>query len=89
MKTVKKKLRKTRNIMLFLACGMVILYTVANVLFGVLNVRYDTVFQFDPTQTTEWFSFWKWVVVSGGGITIAKTLKGNTNSDEEEKDGVV
>ena len=41
MKTVKKKLRKTRNIMLFLACGMVILYTVANVLFGVLNVRYE------------------------------------------------
>lgn len=38
----------------------------------------------DGTLTSEVFDFLKWLVVSGGAITIAKTIKGNTNSDSDE-----
>ena len=38
----------------------------------------------DSTLTIEVFGFLKWLVVSGGMITIAKTIKGKTNSDVDE-----
>ena len=82
---MKNKLKKTRNITLFMAIAMVILYTVTNAVFGFLGMKYSTVFYFDPTQTTEWFEFWKWVVISCGGITVAKTLKGSDYSSEESE----
>ena len=77
-------MKKTRNIMLLIAIFAVMAYTVANCLFGILNAHYNTVFQFDATQTSEWFEFWKWVVISGATITVAKTVKGSTNSDDDE-----
>ena len=75
---------KTRKTVLYTAIVMCVLYTVCNCLFGILNVRYGTVFSFDSTLTAEWFEFWKWVVISGGSITVAKVMKGNTNSDSDE-----
>lgn len=81
---MRKKMSKTRNIALFTAMGMVVIYTIANCVFGWLNTQNGMVFQFDATQTSEWFEFWKWVVITGGSITVAKTVKGKTNSDKDE-----
>lgn len=75
---------KTRKTVLYMAIVMCVLYTVCNCLFGIFNTQYGMVFSFDSTLTTEWFEFWKWVVISGGSITIAKVMKGNTNSDGDE-----
>lgn len=75
---------KTRKTVLYTAIVMCVLYTVCNCLFGVLNAQYGMVFSFDSTLTAEWFEFWKWVVISGGSITVAKVMKGNTNSDSDE-----
>jgi hypothetical protein len=75
---------KTRKTVLYTAIVMCVLYTACNCLFGIVNAQYGTVFSFDSTLTTEWFSFWKWVVISGGSITVAKVMKGNTNSDRDE-----
>ena len=75
---------KTRKTVLFTAIVMCVLYTFTNCLFGILNAKYGVVFSFDSTQTTEWFGFWKWVVISGGAITVAKVAKGSTNSDGDE-----
>ena len=75
---------KTRKTVLYTAIVMCVLYTVCNCLFGILNVRHGMVFSFDSTLTAEWFEFWKWVVISGGSITVAKVMKGNTNSDGDE-----
>ena len=75
---------KTRKTVLYTAIMMCIGYTVCNCLFGIVNAEYGTVFSFDSTLTTEWFEFWKWVVISGGSITVAKVLKGKTNSDGNE-----
>lgn len=85
-KTIGKKLHKTRNIILLTAIGMVIAYATADVVFGFLHTGDYSVAQFDATLTSEWFGFWKWVVSVGGGITVAKTLKGKTNSDDDETD---
>lgn len=85
---MKKKLRKTRNITLFAAISMVVLYTAANCIFGYLGIDHDTLFYFDSTQTSEWFEFWKWVVIMGGTITCVKTAKGSSNSDDDEKSEV-
>lgn len=81
-KSIKKW--KTRKTVLYTAILMCVFYTVCNCLFSVLNTEYGTVFSFDSTLTTEWFTFWKWVVISGGSITVAKVMKGNTNSDGDE-----
>jgi hypothetical protein len=93
MKTFKQKLKKTRNIILFTAVGMVLAYTVADIVFGFIGLGASEymVFQFDATLTQEFFEFWKWVVVTGAGITIAKTAKGKTNSDDDENntEGIV
>lgn len=91
---MKRKLKKTRNIVLFAAIAMVLIYTALDIVFGFIGMNIQNtyqIFQFDATLTTEWFGFWKWVVVSGAGITIVKTAKGKTNSDDDEPpiDGVV
>ena len=38
----------------------------------------------DSTLTSEVFSFFKWLVITGCAITISKVFKGKTNSDSEE-----
>lgn len=38
----------------------------------------------DSTLTSEVFGFFKWLVITGCAITIAKVAKGHTNSDSDE-----
>lgn len=85
-KTIKKKLHKTRNIVLLIAVVMVIFYALADIVFGFIHTGDYSVAQFDATLTDNWFSFWKWLASLSGGITVAKTLKGKTNSDDDEID---
>ena len=83
---MKRKLSKTRNIILLCAIVSVIAYALADIVLAYLSAKASTysVMQFDSTLTQEWFGFWKWVVTTGATITVAKTLKGKTNSDNEE-----
>ena len=76
--------QKTRNIMLFVVCVFVILYTVVDAVMGFESMKLGMVSQLDSTLTSEVFGFAKWVVISGATITVAKTAKGTTNSDEDE-----
>lgn len=80
----RKRKQKTRNVMLFVVCLFVILYTVIEVVMGFQSMRLGMSVQLDSTLTSEVFSFAKWVVISGATITVAKTAKGTTNSDEDE-----
>lgn len=70
--------------MLLVVCMIVILYTVVDVVMGFQSMKLGMVSQLDSTLTSEVFSFAKWVVISGATITVAKTAKGQTNSDEDE-----
>lgn len=81
-----RKKQKTRNRMLFVVCTFVILYTVMEIILGFWSMHLGMTVQLDSTLTSEVFSFAKWVVVSGATITVAKTAKGSTNSDEDEMD---
>lgn len=80
----KRRNKKTRNRMLFVVCTFVIIYTVIEVILAFTSKAQGVALQLDSTLTSEVFSFAKWVVVTGGTITVAKTVKGNTNSDEDE-----
>ena len=82
--TRPRRKQKTRNVMLFVVCLFVILYTVIEVVMGFQSMRLGMSVQLDSTLTSEVFSFAKWVVISGATITVAKTAKGTTNSDEDE-----
>lgn len=80
----REKLRKTRNVMLLAAVCIVLIYTAVDVTFGFLGMKLGSVYQLDSTLTAQVFEFAKWIVVSGAAITVAKTAKGKTNSDEDE-----
>lgn len=80
----KPKKLKTRNKMLLICCAMVIVYTIIDVVLGFVGLSTGTQIQLDSTLTSEVFGFAKWVITTGAGITVAKTLKGETNSDETE-----
>jgi hypothetical protein len=69
---------KTRKIMLVLSVVMVIVYTVVGVAL-VIHRR-----ELNDQLTIEYFSYAKWLVATGGIITVAKVIKGKTNSDETE-----
>lgn len=77
---------KTRKAILILSIVMIIGYTIANSILTWTHTEYGTTFYFDSTQTSEWFDFWKWVVATGTSITVAKVIKGKTNSDNDEDD---
>lgn len=80
----KKKTIKTRDMMLILCSTLVIIYTIIDIILGFVGLRTGSQIQLDSTLTTEVFGFAKWVITTGAGITVAKTLKGYTNSDETE-----
>ena len=82
--TRPRRKQKTRNVMLFVVCTFVIAYTVVEIVMAFVSMKQGMVVQLDSTLTSEVFSFAKWVVVSGATITVAKTAKGETNSDEDE-----
>ena len=69
---------KTRKIILVLSIIMILSYTVVGL---VLIVHHHDL---NDELTTQYFSFAKFLVVSGAGITIAKVAKGTTNSDDDE-----
>jgi hypothetical protein len=76
---------KTRNKLLLLVCILIVAYTVADIVLGFLGMQLGYSIQLDSALTSEVFSFAKWIVSSGAAITIAKTMKGDTNSDEDER----
>ncbi len=80
----KPKKLKTRNKMLIICCSMVIIYTIVDMVLGFIGLSTGSQIQLDSTLTSEVFGFAKWVITTGAGITVAKTLKGETNSDETE-----
>lgn len=80
----KKKTVKTRDMMLILCSTLVIIYTIIDIILGFVGLKTGSQIQLDSTLTTEVFGFAKWVITTGAGITVAKTLKGRTNSDETE-----
>lgn len=80
----RKNKVKTRNKLLFFAVVFVLLYTVADIVYGFISLRYMQPAQLDATLTSEVIGFCKWVVTTGAAITITKTVKGSTNSDEDE-----
>lgn len=84
MKKIFNQLKEwcTTKQSLYSAMVAIILYTIADCLFGVLNAKYGTVFYFDPVLTQCWFEFWKWVVVTGGTISTVKILKTKQTSNE-------
>lgn len=81
----KKKTVKTRDMMLILCSTLVIIYTIIDIILGFVGLKTSSQIQLDSTLTTEVFGFAKWVITTGAGITVAKTLKGRTNSDETEE----
>ncbi len=81
----KPKKLKTRNKMLIICCSMVIIYTIVDMVLGFIGLSTGSQIQLDSTLTSEVFGFAKWVITTGAGITVAKTLKGETNSDETEE----
>lgn len=83
-KIVPRRKQKTRNVMLFVVCLFVIVYTVVEIVMAFVSMKQGMSVQLDSTLTSEVFSFAKWVVISGATITVAKTAKGTTNSDEDE-----
>ena len=81
----KRKTVKTRDMMLILCSVLVIIYTIIDIILGFVGLKTGSQIQLDSTLTTEVFGFAKWVITTGAGITVAKTLKGRTNSDETEE----
>jgi hypothetical protein len=70
-----KPKKKVSNIVLVLACIMIILYAAANFV-----LQYYTSVEVSPTLTTAWFTFWGSELFMLAGIKISKVL---TNKDNE------
>ena len=73
MKAKSKK--KVSNIMLVIACTMIILYAAANFV-----LQYFTSVEVSPTLTTAWFTFWGSELFMLTGIKISKVL---TKQDDD------
>ena len=71
-----KPKRKVSNLIVALACIMIILYAAANFV-----LQYYTSVEVSPTLTTAWFSFWGSELFLLAGIKISKVLK-NKDNDE-------
>jgi hypothetical protein len=69
---------KTRKIILVLSICMVVIYTVVGLI--LIVHKHDL----NDELTTQYFSYAKWLVATGGLITVAKVIKGATNSDDDE-----
>ena len=62
-----KPKKKVSNIMLFVACTMIILYAAAD-----FALQYFTSIEVSPTLTTAWFAFWS---IELFNLTVIKTSK--------------
>lgn len=83
-RSTRRQKTKTRNKLLFFAVVCVLVYAAVDIVYGFFSLRYGIPSQLDATLTSEVIGFCKWVVTTGAAITITKTVKGNTNSDEDE-----
>lgn len=70
---------KTRKATLVFSIVGGVIYTIIGIVMGFFDKSID------GTLTEQWFEFLKWVVLSGGMITVSKVMKGKTNSDEIEE----
>lgn len=66
-----KSKKKVSNIMLVVACLMIILYTAAD-----FALQYFTSIEVSPTLTTAWFAFWSSELFMLAGIKVSKVIKG-------------
>ena len=64
--------------MLILSIEMVVVFTIAIFIFSFLDKLVPDIL------IEKYFEFWIFVATSSGAITIAKVVKGKTNSDKEE-----
>ena len=65
--------KSTSNILLFIICAMIILYTAANFV-----LQYFTLIEVSSTLTTAWFAFWGAELIA---LTAIKTSKVKHNKD--------
>ena len=70
----RKAKKKVSNIVLVIACLMIILYTVASLL-----LQYYTSVEVSPTLTTAWFACWGGELFCLTGIKVSKVIKGNSD----------
>lgn len=71
---MEKKTKKVSNIMLVIACFMIVLYTVGDFL-----LQYYTQIEVSPTLTTAWFTFWGSELFMLAGIKISKVITKQDN----------
>ena len=71
-----KPKKKVSNVMLAIACTMIILYAAANFI-----LQYFTSVEVSPTLTTAWFTFWGSELFMLAGIKICKVLTNQDNDD--------
>jgi hypothetical protein len=76
MKTKPKK--KVSNIMLVVACTMIILYAAAD-----FALQYFAHMEVSPTLTNAWFAFWGCESGFLACIKVSKVLKGSDTSSAE------
>ena len=74
-----KPKKKVSNIVLVIACVMIILYTAANFV-----LQYFTSVEVSPTLTTAWFTFWASELFMLAGIKISKVLANKDDSTYED-----
>jgi hypothetical protein len=74
-----KPKKKVSNIMLAIACTMIILYAAANFI-----LQYFTSVEVSPTLTTAWFAFWSSELFMLAGIKISKVLTGRDDDTQVE-----
>lgn len=74
-----KPKKKVSNVMLTIACIMIILYAAAD-----FALQYFTSIEVSPTLTTAWFTFWGSELFMLAGIKISKVLTRQDNDNYEE-----
>ena len=73
---------KTRKTTLLFSICFIVIYIIVGI------IMCFTGHSLDSTLTTEVFSFFKWLTVTGCAITIAKVAKGEDDSDADSEDFV-
>lgn len=75
----KKSKKKVSNIVLALACIMIVLYAAATFI-----LQYFTGVEVSPTLTTAWFAFWGGELACLAGIKITKVKHSQEEPAPEE-----
>lgn len=69
---------KTRKVTLVMSVILIVIYTIVGIVMGFFD------HELDSTLTEEVFGFFKWLITTGCAITVAKVVKGKTNTDLDE-----